>query len=180
MSVRNIGRWVRDRGLTLLLLVMFALFAIGQVATSSNGDSERCGGFHVRDHGVAPRKALDVAVVLAADKLEWLPVRPLVYLLPDRPGSRVRTRVVDRHVNQQPSEVGSGEALDHMEAIGAGPAELIEPRFPIEAARVDDERVPLPLAGRVAHPGRIGIRVNGTPVDEDLPPEGECLVDDHI
>ena len=33
MSARNIGRWVRDRGLTLLLLVMFALFAIGQVAT---------------------------------------------------------------------------------------------------------------------------------------------------
>jgi Domain of unknown function (DUF6766) len=33
MSVGNIGSWVRDRSLTLLLLFMFAVFALGQVAT---------------------------------------------------------------------------------------------------------------------------------------------------
>ena len=33
MSVEDIGHWVRDRGLTLLLLFMFAVFAVGQLAT---------------------------------------------------------------------------------------------------------------------------------------------------
>ena len=33
MSVEGIGRWVRDRGLTLLLMFMFAVFALGQLAT---------------------------------------------------------------------------------------------------------------------------------------------------
>jgi hypothetical protein len=33
MSVANIGGWVRDRGLTLLLMFMFAVFALGQLAT---------------------------------------------------------------------------------------------------------------------------------------------------
>jgi hypothetical protein len=33
MSVETLGRWVRDRSLTLLLLFMFAVFALAQVAT---------------------------------------------------------------------------------------------------------------------------------------------------
>ena len=33
MSVESIGHWVRDRGLTLLLMLMFAVFALGQLAT---------------------------------------------------------------------------------------------------------------------------------------------------
>jgi hypothetical protein len=41
---------------------------------------------------------LKIPIVLAADELEWLPIRPQVYLLPGRPGSRVRSTVIDRHV----------------------------------------------------------------------------------
>jgi Domain of unknown function (DUF6766) len=33
MTVANIGSWVRDRGLTLVLLFMFAVFVLGQAAT---------------------------------------------------------------------------------------------------------------------------------------------------
>ena len=33
MRTATIGNWVRDRGLTLLLLCLFAVFALGQVAT---------------------------------------------------------------------------------------------------------------------------------------------------
>jgi uncharacterized protein DUF6766 len=32
-AVMNVGTWIRDRGLTLLLLLMFAIFTVGQVAT---------------------------------------------------------------------------------------------------------------------------------------------------
>jgi hypothetical protein len=33
MTVRNAGGWIRDRGLTLLLMAMFVLFLVGQVIT---------------------------------------------------------------------------------------------------------------------------------------------------
>jgi hypothetical protein len=40
------GRWIRDRGLTLLLMAMFGLFVVGQVATGlAEYNAER------RDHG---------------------------------------------------------------------------------------------------------------------------------
>ena len=33
MTVGNVGGWIRDRGLTLLLMAMCALFLVGQLIT---------------------------------------------------------------------------------------------------------------------------------------------------
>ena len=59
-------------------------------------------------------------------------------------------------------------------------AQLIEPQFPVEAAAVDDKRVALPRAGRIAVPRRGDVRVRGElpSVNEGLPPEVESLVNE--
>jgi hypothetical protein len=46
------------------------------------------------------------------------------------------------------------------------------------ARRVDDERIALPMPGGIAHPRRLRIRLQRAAVGEDLPPEGERLVED--
>jgi hypothetical protein len=52
MSIQNVKAWIRDRGLTLLLLSMFALFLAGQVVTGrAEYNAER------EDHG-QPRVTL--------------------------------------------------------------------------------------------------------------------------
>src|SRR5439155_13449374 len=66
-----------------------------------------------------------------------------------------------------------------VQRIGGWPAQLIQPRFTVETFAIDHQSVPIPLAGRVTHPGWVVVRRQLTAIQEDLPPESERFVDDH-
>ena len=76
------------------------------------------------------------------------------------------------------AEIFAPEPLGDVQRIGGGPSQLVEPRFPVKATRFNYQRVAVPLAGGVTHPGGIEIGSEVAPIQEDLPPQVERLVHD--
>ncbi len=66
------------------------------------------------------------------------------------PRSRVGFRIVDGRFVLQRVVVGPRDVFDDVERVGVREAGASEPELLIEADRVDDERVAVPLAGRIA------------------------------
>src|SRR6188508_3497519 len=94
-------------------------------------------------------------------------------LLCDRPGTRVRLRVVDGDIHKQMSEVRTAIPLGDLHRLRVWVAVVIEPRLVVEPRGLDDQRVAFPSTFRVSHPR--GLRVFGkgvTRVEEDLAERG--------
>src|ERR1700733_8842218 len=59
--------------------------------------------------------------------------------------------VFHRDVDLEIVEVFSLEALNHVQLIAMRMADAIEPGFFVEANRVDDKSIPIPMTDRIAH-----------------------------
>ena len=66
-------------------------------------------------------------------------------------GSSIVTRVGDV------AGVGAAQRLDHVQRVAVRMADRVEPRVAVEADGVDDERVAVPPADRVAEPRRLDV-----------------------
>src|SRR6202023_2191082 len=58
--------------------------------------------------------------------------------------------------------------LDHVQSVAVWMPSPIEPSFVVEVGRVDDERICVPTANRVSHPGGGQILVMCSPIGIDL------------
>src|SRR6185503_16234617 len=65
------------------------------------------------------------------------------------PCGGVGARIVDRYLILDGLGIGACEALDHVELIGMRHAQPVEPEVFVEAPRIDNQRVSLPLADRM-------------------------------
>src|SRR5579884_2027736 len=110
-----------------------------------------------------------VLLVLLADVLHQLLVRPEPCREADRERSRVVDGIVDRDLAHERAEVLARPALDRVQLLAVRVAPEIEPELVVEADRVDDQRVALVPADRVAVPRGIEIRGVLPAVHEDLP-----------
>src|SRR5688572_25284456 len=111
-----------------------------------------------------------VLIVLLADVFDHLVARLRVSRL-ERHGKRTRkgTWIVDRHFLHEIAGVDPCPPLDRVQSIGLRRAAAIVPALPVEADRIDHERVLLVPSNRVPVPGRLELaRVRAT-VQEDLP-----------
>src|SRR5258708_15947440 len=66
------------------------------------------------------------------------------------------------------SEVAAVIPLSYMHLLAARVAESVEPTSIIKPARFDHQRIALPFADRVSHPGRLGIFGQSAPIGIDL------------
>src|SRR5581483_791547 len=100
-------------------------------------------------------------LVLVADELDRLLVgqQPLIH--PDRPRLRVRFRILEREIDLQVPVGRPAEPLGELRLAAVRAAVHVEPavvRAVLRAAqvvRLDDERVALPVADRIAVPPRL-------------------------
>src|SRR5690348_8333678 len=111
---------------------------------------------------------LRVALVLLADVLQELIARQQAMLGIDgeRPG--VRSGIGNRDLFSEDSEFGTRVAFDRMELLSVRMPDEIEPEPVVEPDGVNDQRVLVPPASRVAVPGWIRIGRMRTSVHEDL------------
>src|SRR5688572_26695514 len=96
-----------------------------------------------------------VLVVLFADALDQIGTRYEPPAQPDRPGLRVRLRIIDGDVDIDAPDGGPREALGHAQRLGRGKTAHVEPRLAVLSDRLDDEGVILPPADGIPHPGRL-------------------------
>src|SRR5215467_10453591 len=122
---------------------------------------------------------VEVFVVLIADVLEELGVRLVRELLRDGPRFRVRLRVVDRHLDVHVAEIFPNEPLRDACFVRGRLAGIVDPALVVEAGRLDDQRISVPMADGIAEPRRLRIGREGTAIGEDLPVGVHRLVQDH-
>src|SRR5207237_9570814 len=100
-----------------------------------------------------------VLVVFLTDVFEQLiagqPRQPCLELRGPRLG--VRARIIHGHFESEVAFIDARPALDDVQLLRVRIAPVVEPRLVVEADRVDDERVTLPSADRVAPPRRIAL-----------------------
>ena len=96
----------------------------------------------------------------------------------DRPRLRVGLGVVERELDLEVAVVLAAEALGDLHLLAAGMAAVVEPALVVEAERLHDERVAVPLAERVAEPRRRALFRVIASVGEDLAVLGEVLEQD--
>src|SRR5687768_12518508 len=109
-------------------------------------------------------------LVLETDELDELVVRDQALFDRDGPRTRVRPRVVHRHLEIHEAEARAAIALRHRSTLGERAAVHVEPAAVAEAGGLHLERIALPAAGGVAEPP--GLRIVGwkrPAVGEDLP-----------
>src|SRR5215813_4248763 len=77
------------------------------------------------------------------------------------------------------AEIFPVESFDHVQRFGRWFTQLVQPHLTIEADRVYDQGVTVPLSKGIAKPGwsQFFQRPPLSPIQEDLPPEVECLMD---
>src|SRR5262249_22570742 len=115
-----------------------------------------------------PHHVLRVFVVFLANALDELDVRLEAPTELDVPGFRVGLRIVDRDVDLHLADRLPCEPLDDAQRLGAGQPAHVEPRPAVLTDCLDDQRVALPFADRIAHPRRLGVLRQGAAVEEDL------------
>ena len=86
-------------------------------------------------------------------------------------------RVLDRHFVEERLRAARGDAFDQVERVAVEVTRPVEPRLPVEAGRVDHQRVVFPVSVRPPHPA-VGRRVNMV-VDVDGPNRARILMHDH-
>ena len=74
----------------------------------------------------------------------------------DSPGAREDFRILDRHFVVDGVRCNRREAFDEVQGITMEVSGSVEPAPVVEPCHVDDQRVALPAADRVAHPGVVG------------------------
>src|SRR5437870_724236 len=122
---------------------------------------------------------LQVAVVFVTDGFHEFRVRQQTHVLREGPWPGIRFGVVDRDLNVHVPEILPVEPLDDVQRFGCRLALLIQPELSIETLRVDNERVAVPPARRIAQPCRRGIRREFPAIEKDLTPQdAESFVKD--
>ena len=116
-----------------------------------------------------------ILLVLVAHVLDQLGVWREPHLHIDRPRLRIRLRIVECHVQLHVADIEAPEPLRDMQCLGVRTAGQVEPCPIVEPGAVHDERVALPVADRVPHPRRIGIRWKAAAVQEDLAGRGAFI-----
>src|SRR5207249_200353 len=118
----------------------------------------------LRPHRLFSGKVFEVLVVFAADELAGLPAWTQMDFLGNRPRPGVGARIVDGHVDFHVSIIDAPETFDYVEFIGGGPSQLVEPSLAVEAFGVDYERVSVPFAGGISHPGGVCVGIHFTAI----------------
>src|SRR5438552_4805563 len=112
---------------------------------------------------------LRVLLVFLADVFHQLLGRTQARVERDGKRLRVVRRIGDRRLHHERAEVRARVTLHRVQLLAVRVAAEIEPELVIEPDGVDDERLTLVVADRVAVPGRIRIVGVLPAVDEDLP-----------
>src|SRR5262245_1915779 len=91
--------------------------------------------------------------------------------MPELHGERLRigAGIGDRGHDLELAELGARIALDGLELLRVRMADEVEPEEVVEPDRLDDERVALPVADRVAVPRRLFVVGMPAAIHEDLP-----------
>src|SRR5205807_8978582 len=84
-------------------------------------------------------------------------------------GHRVRLEVIERDVDHQRIVVYTMNALDEVKSVGMRLAAVTKPGLIVKTRGVGDERVSLPVANGVAHPGGPRVLHVPAPVRKNLP-----------
>src|SRR5262245_14886961 len=140
-------------------------------ARANNSAATRCAGLF--------GKTTVELLILETHEFDQLGVdeQPLIHA--HRPRFRVRLGIVDGDVDLQRAEVGPAESLGQLSSRRQRRAVDVEPYVIAEVRRLDDERVAVPAASRIAKPPRL--RIVGrrrAAVHEDLAQAGVGFVDD--
>ena len=120
---------------------------------------------------------LHVQFVLCAEVFQQVLVRNYPRFLSVGDGLRVCLGVVNRHFNFESTDITAVKAFDHVQGIAVRVTEAVEPASVIEADRIDDEGVAVPLAGRITHPPRLWILNRVTIVEKNLAKDRVLLVE---
>src|SRR5262245_13101766 len=96
-------------------------------------------------------------IVILADELEAFPRRE-AQIEPTFPRGGVRPGIIDQYFVLDGVEIRSGETFDHVQMLGRGHAEIIDPYTFAEANRVDHKRVAFPTSDRMPAVSRRKIR----------------------
>src|SRR5262245_65689134 len=81
-----------------------------------------------------------------------------------------RARVLEPQIHHEMAQIGASVSFDHAEHLRMRKSHgEDQPTLVIEARRINDQRVALPLADRMTHPCRIGLLRMGAPVEKNLP-----------
>src|SRR5580704_12378182 len=75
----------------------------------------------------------------------------------DDPGLRIGPWILDGEFDFQVAQIGATQAFSDVQHFRVRVTDVVKPRLVIEAHRVDDQRIPIPMADRVSHPVRIRI-----------------------
>ena len=130
-----------------------------------------------RRRGLVPFLLEEVRIALVLEQLA-VSFLPPVERHAHLPGPREHLRVLDRDFVEHVIGAGRRVALDDVQRVAVEIPGPIEPGPVVEMDHIDDERVPLPAAARVAHPPvdrPTGMRV---PVHVDVANGVQILVED--
>src|SRR5262245_59561275 len=123
---------------------------------------------------------LQVTVVFVTDGFHEFRIGQQTEVLRERPWLGIRVPIVNRDLNIHVAEILPAEPLDDVQRFGCRLALLIQPELSIEALRVNNERVAVPGAGRIAEPRGRRICSDFPTVKKDLAPKNpESLIQDH-
>src|SRR5215469_7253898 len=94
----------------------------------------------------------------------------------NRPRPGVRLRIFDREFDVHAPDPPPGETLGDAESFGPRLALHIEPGLAVLSDRLYDQRVLVPMADGISHPGGLRIVGQRPPVREDLAVNGAGFV----
>src|SRR5580765_5851740 len=121
---------------------------------------------------------LQILLVFEADELQQLCVDHQQLVQRHRPGAGVRLRIVNGDLDVNRTEPWPPKLLGQLCRVRDHIASKIEPQSVAQAIRLNDERVAVPMTGRVAVPAWIGIVWERASVGEDLAIAEVTLVED--
>src|SRR6266542_4546486 len=133
----------------------------------------------------SPRRAVESfadhvrRVSVDADVLANLVSRIEIGVSFDHPGFRIGVWILDDDCNFEVTYIHAVHAFSDVELLRMRMAGGVEPRLVVEAHRVDDQRISLPMADRVSHPIRIRIRGMAAPIQKDLTMAGSVVLEEH-
>src|SRR5215469_5460862 len=109
-----------------------------------------------------------VLLILAADEFEDIAVRDQLQLCLKRERPRVVCRILESHLQIHMPEIPAAIALRDVHRFAPQMAGSIEPALIVKTDCFDGQRVALPFAHRVPHPGRLWIVREASPVRVNL------------
>ena len=109
-----------------------------------------------------------VPLVLFANELDQLRIGNQFRVQFGFPRFGIGLRVVDGELDIHVPHVAPMNSLGQMHGVGRRDTASGQPLLPVETAGLDHQRVALPVADRISHPRRIGIRWKFAAVGKDL------------